>query len=222
MTWRDLKYNADCKKLIGVQQHSAVFETYMDTFDLWDAVIKKHTALGPRSAMLEIGCGLGVPSLMTHLDSGCEVHLIDKSIDLDDHRKPTWRNHSAKGGSAYSCDLNVTKSLFVDNGAAMDKIHLMEKDAFSWDQIPPLDFVLSKSSWGVHYHLGEYWAGVAEKLKPDGFIILNFYVSDISRSPPNMFANDYYVWLKDRGWELIKIGATEAKDLKIYKVQRHG
>ena len=221
MTWRDFKYNADCRKLIGVQQSRAVFETYMDTFDLWDAVIKKHVTLGPHSAMLEIGCGLGVPSLMAHLKTGCEVHLIDKSIDLDDHCEPNWSNHSIDGGSAYSCNLDVTKSFFVDNGAAMDKIHLMEKDEFTWDKIPPFDFVLSKSSWGVHYHLSEYWDGVAEKLKPGGFVILNFYVSNVTQPPPVMFANDYHAWLKDRGWKLILIGHTEVDDMKIYKVKRH-
>ncbi len=101
-----------------------------------------------------------------------------------------------------------------------ETLTVMQSIPMPWYQIPPLDFVLSKSSWGVHYHLGEYWAGVAEKLKPDGFIILNFYVSDVSGPPPRMFANDYDAWLKDRGWELIKIGVTEANDLKIYKVQR--
>ncbi len=220
MTWRDFEYSADCKKLIRIQQKHAVFEKYMETFDLWDAVIKRHVMLTSQSAMLEIGCGLGVPSLMAHLESGCEAYLIDKSVDLDDHCGPTWSNHSIDGGNAYSCNLDITKSFFADNGAAMDKIHFMEKDKFSWDQIPPLDFALSKSSWGVHYHLSEYWNGVAEKLKPGGFVILNFYISKDTH-PRGMFANDYYAWLKDRGWKLILIGHTEVDDMKIYKAKRH-
>ncbi len=212
----DLIYHGGCRKLIKIQQRYAEFEKYLETFDLWDEVLRRYTPLTPNSVMMEIGCGLGVPSLMLHLATRCHVYLVDKSVDLNTVSNPDWSNHSKKG--LYSCDLEVTKRLFEENGAKMNKIHFIEKDEIDWDQIPPLDFVLSKSSWGVHYHLDTYWDDVTSKLEPDGRIIVNFYVGN-KEQKDMMFAADYLEWLKDKNWEMTKIGLTEARDLKIYLLQ---
>jgi len=143
----NLTYTDDIIKMIQNQQ-AGDWREYLKTYNLWHEHVSDWK-LNDKSIVLDIGAGAGITSLWLQKQYGCRIILLDTTDELDKLDKPKWGWHP----SETNC-VDVVKEFWRINGGNFEFHNAHNPD---WSNIPKLDLVLSKSSWGVHYHIDTYF-----------------------------------------------------------------
>lgn len=146
---KNLKYPDSIIKMISNQQ-AGDWREYLRTYDLWWEQCKWK--LTKDSVVLDIGAGCGITSLWLQKQYGCRIILLDTNEELEKLQEPIWGWHASETNS-----LSAVQEFWQANGANFE---FQDAHNIDWDAIPELDLVLSKSSWGVHYHIDTYFEQV--------------------------------------------------------------
>ena len=147
-----LYYTGDIVQMLKNQQEGD-WREYLRTYDLWWQLC--HWDLDENSVVLDIGAGCGITSLWLQKKYGCRIILLDTDTKLDQVQQPLWGWHA----SETNC-LSVVEKFWRCNGAEFEFQNAHNVD---WSSIPDLDLVISKSSWGVHYHIDTYFEQVHQR-----------------------------------------------------------
>ena len=124
--------------------------------------------------ILDIGCGLGVISLLiynNYKDDKPILYMYDQSSDIYSSPKAVIAPGGYHEGYQFTASLEITKEFLILNGVSADHIVLCEVGEWEIDQAAPLDLVVSRKSWGFHYPLDEYLEKVAASVRPGGAVI---------------------------------------------------
>lgn len=152
-------------------------EEFLDSFVsacmLYFDNIKHHV---PTSChrLLDIGCGLGLISLLIYKncpDNKPTLYMYDQSAGLDTSAQADIAPGGYHESYKFTASLEITKDFLLLNGVAPDHIVLCEVGQWEINQAAPLDLVVSRKSWGFHYPLDEYLEQVAASVRPGGAVI---------------------------------------------------
>lgn len=172
------KYERDGEDIFEILKGNREFqEAFLDSVvtasELYVNNIASHL---PRecSAILDIGCGIGLVPLLIHNSLQGEkpaLYLFDQSVDINNLTgtdiAPTGFNEIYK----FSASLDVTKHFLVLNGVDERNIVLCEVGVWDLDSAGPFDCVISRKSWGFHYPIDEYLNSVSKRIQPAGVVI---------------------------------------------------
>jgi SAM-dependent methyltransferase len=134
--------------------------------------VKRLLDLYKPKSMLDIGCGLGVSSIMIAKYSDMDYLALldgDGSGELfSDYRTdaPPWNDVRIAGDMARA---NLDEKCIVE--------------AFVQSRLPadltiPVDLIVSFKSWGTHYPVNTYLPLAARSLKPGGLVVLDLRPDD--------------------------------------------
>lgn len=133
-------------------------EAYIAACQFDVAAMKPYLLAGD---VLDIGCGLGGPSVLIAKHCGGALHLLDGD---------SWGARHVNYGPAMEPynDRMATDSMMAANGIA----------EYQWwpvgaTELPKVRNVISLISWGWHYPVGAYRDAVTEALEPGGRLILD-------------------------------------------------
>lgn len=149
---KNLNYPINIIKMISNQQ-AGDWQEYLRTYDLWWEQI--DWKLNEHSVVLDIGAGCGITSLWLQKKYGCRIILLDTTDELENLKEPIWGWHASETNS-----LSAVREFWKANDAEFE---FQDAHNVNWNNIPELDLVLSKSSWGVHYHIDTYFSQVHER-----------------------------------------------------------
>lgn len=150
---------------------SAFFERKIKEVNDYATQILRYAPENFRS-VLDVGCGLGLVDLVLYKMRNGEIdcYLLDKT-----NRDIGLR--SVGGGFhkeyIFTADLELSKEIFITNGAKPDKVHLVSPDNEDIGKLENIDLIISLTSWGFHYPIQTYWAGVSQCMSESGVLLLD-------------------------------------------------
>ena len=123
------------------------------------------------SNILDIGCGLGLIdiALSNHYNSEVNLHLLDKTQDLQEGENVRGFN---KQYTFYN-SLNGSKETLITNGVQRDKIYTYEVGQHEGLNQVKFDLIVSLLSCGWHYGIETYIDLIKNQLVKDGVLILD-------------------------------------------------
>lgn len=125
----------------------------------------------PKS-ILDIGCGLGVSSIMIAKYSGMNyLGLLDGDGSgelFSDYRTdaPAWNDVRIAGDMARA---NLDEACIVE---------AFIQNRLPADAVIPVDMIVSFKSWGTHYPINTYLPLAARSLKPGGLVVTDLRPDD--------------------------------------------
>jgi SAM-dependent methyltransferase len=128
-------------------------------------LFREHAPL----SMLDIGCGLGLASIMLareHILS--DLHLLDGDGSGDIF-------HDYRAGAVPWNDVRLAGALARANLSAGCAVVEYPADP---DLTISVDIIVSFKSWGTHYPISTYLPLAARSLKPGGLIAVDLHPSD--------------------------------------------
>lgn len=121
--------------------------------------------IGEPRAILDIGCGLGLPTLFLYRKTGAKLWLLDSGGD-EAKKAPTGFHDSYH----FTAKLDVTRTFLERNGVPASQIHAVDITAQPFPT-GPFDLVFSKRAWGFHFPLATYLEAAVASLAENGRII---------------------------------------------------